>query len=90
MVGGDAGLEAHREWWADLVANVAHVGRTPRATDGPVDEAPLAHLVARLGPPSPPPANIDPRRGIPASWQFALFCAALLLEWASRRLRGAP
>lgn len=87
--GGDDAVERHRAWWADLVASVAHVGRIRRASTEPVDEAPMAHLVERLGAPAPPPAGIDPRHGIPRSWQFGLFAAALLLEWASRRLRGA-
>lgn len=89
MAGGDDAVERHRAWWADLVASVGHVDRVRRSSTEPVDEAPMAHLVERLGGPAPPPAGIDPRHGIPRGWLFALFAAALLLEWASRRLRGA-
>lgn len=86
--GGDA-VEQHRAWWADLVASVAYAGPVPRASEAPVDEAPLVHLIERLGPASPP-ADAAASGGLGSAWLFALLGAALLAEWASRRLRGAP
>jgi len=87
-LGGRADAVArHREWWASLVASVAAarsltVGRPP-----PRDESPLARLTQLLGEPAaPPPAGPAAR-----SWTgllFGLLLAALLLEWASRRLAG--
>lgn len=90
MGGGDDALEQYREWWSHLVAGVADVGRVPRAPIGPTDEAPLAHLVQRLGPQSSVPPGSAPRRPISPGWLFGVLAGALLLEWASRRLRGAP
>lgn len=86
---GDA-LEQYREWWTDLVARVAYVGRTPRASSEPLDEAPYAQLVGSLGIPSQAAPGPIQGRTIPTAWLFSALAAALLLEWTSRRLRGAP
>lgn len=89
MSGGGDAAEAHRTWWADLVGAVAYAGRIPRAqTAASVDEAPLAHLVDRLGPASPASAPAAARR-ISHSVIFGLLAGLLVLGWASRRLRGA-
>jgi hypothetical protein len=87
MAGGDDAPERHRAWIAGLVASVAHTGRIPLAAP-PTDVAPLASLIDRLGPPSP--AATDQRHSAERTmrWVFAVLCAALLLEWSSRRLRG--
>lgn len=88
MAGGEDAPEAHREWLAGLVAQVAHVERVELDAP-PVAPAPLASLIDRLG-----PASGDAPRGAPTDmslvigWIFAVLCASLLLEWASRRLRG--
>lgn len=88
MAGGDAAPEAHRTWLAGLVARVAYTGRATVAAP-PTDVAPLATLIDRLG-----PAAADGARGasrdpnVILRWIFAALCAALLLEWASRRVRG--
>ena len=91
MAGGDGAAERHRDWWAGLVASVAHVGRVPESPVAPVDEAPLASLVDRLGPPAAPaaPALTASAASVPSSWLFAALAALLIGEWASRRLRGA-
>jgi hypothetical protein len=76
---------AHREWLARLVAGVAYTGRYPLQAPA-ADVAPLATLVGRLG-----PAAAAAGRGssaIPPAWIFGLIIVGLVLEWASRRLRG--
>jgi hypothetical protein len=88
MAGGEGAAERHRDWWAGLVASVAHVGRISRSQSAAVDEAPLASLVERLGPAATPAQFAAPAR-ISSAWLFAALAALLLGEWASRRLRGA-
>jgi hypothetical protein len=92
MAGGDEAAAAHREWWSRLVAAVAYaplVAR-PEAPDAAIDETPLASLVDALGPASTfDAASVPVRDGTrPTRFLFALVVGALLLEWASRRLRG--
>jgi hypothetical protein len=89
MGGDEDAVEEHRSWWAGLVAGVAHVNRAPLPGGAVVDEAPLARLVDRLGPASPAPAKATTRHTIPPALLFGVLAAALLLEWLSRRLRGA-
>jgi hypothetical protein len=85
MQGGEGSVAAHRAWWADLVAGVAYA---PSAADEPGNPAPLASLVAALGPASPRPPAEQP--SVPRHpWLVAGVVLCLLLEWASRRLRGA-
>ena len=92
MAGGDEAAAAHREWWSRLVAAVAYaplVAR-PLPPDAAIDETPLASLVDALGPASPFEARAPTRDGTRTTrFLFALVVGALLLEWASRRLRGA-
>jgi hypothetical protein len=93
MAGAGDAVEQHREWWANAVAAAAYlpsiVNRQSSIMD---DRAPLASLVAELGPSvGPPPSTIgslpDARRLLlPAA---LLLFACLLAEWSSRRLRGA-
>jgi hypothetical protein len=89
MAGGEDAVDAHRDWWAGLVAAVAFAGHTSLGAPIGTDEAPYAHLVGRLGPPSVRPAGSSSFPRIPTSWLFALFSLALMTAWASRRLRGA-
>ena len=90
MGGGEASVQAHRDWWADLVAGVAYAARVMKQPRPVADEAPLATLIDRLGPATAAPAGSAPGFGLSRAWLFGLLAAALLLEWASRRLRGAP
>ena len=92
---GAAGSEAaHREWWSRVVASVAYAppaaAGAPETTSddlAPGASAPVANLVARLG-----PARV--LSGMPGGPQvdrrllLALMMILLLAEWASRRLRG--
>ena len=87
MAGGDDAPSRHREWIAGLVASVAYTGRTNVAAP-PTDAAPLASLIDRLGPAAPEWKEAGLDHEIVARWVFGVLCAALLLEWASRRIRG--
>jgi len=90
MAGGGDAVEAHRTWWADLVAAVAYAGRIPRPLSAAsTDEAPFAHLVDRLGPPSAPTGQTANPASISQSALFGILAGLLLLGWSSRRLRGA-
>jgi hypothetical protein len=87
-------VAAHRAWLARAVASVAYAPRANSvgsgARNGAADPAPLADMVARLGPRSGGVPSSDPfRTEVPSSVLFGIMLAAFLLEWASRRLRGA-
>jgi len=91
MAGAGDAAEAHRTWWADLVGAVAYVGRIPRPLSAAsVDEAPLAHLVDRLGPPSAAFGRATNTPRISNGALFGILAGLLLLGWTSRRLRAAP
>ena len=92
MAGGDESAVAHREWWTRLVAAVAYAPLVPRASGmTSIDETPLASLVDALGPPTPMDGRLaTPRDNSRVTWMlFVLVAASLLVEWTSRRLRGA-
>jgi hypothetical protein len=82
------GPAAHRAWWSGLVATVAYAPEVKAATRVGDDPAPVAATIDRLGPPSAPDAGGMWRPGLDV-W-FAVIAGALLFEWGSRRLRGAP
>jgi hypothetical protein len=88
---GPAGADdAHREWWASIVAAAAPhpLGSPEPGLDQRLDAAPRAALAAALGPGTEaPPA---PGRAGGVSWRVMLVLAAAALfgEWSSRRLRG--
>jgi len=92
MAGGDESAAAHREWWSRLVAAVAYAPLIPRGSGmTSIDETPLASLVEALGPPTTmdgrPATRTDRAR---VTWMlFLLAAASLLVEWTSRRFRGA-
>lgn len=90
MTGADDAAAAHRAWWSRLVSSVAYAPLAP-LSPGMLDEAPVASLIAALGPPAAvgevPPAGDGDRW---TRWYFAILLASLLSEWGSRRLRGAP
>jgi hypothetical protein len=93
MAGGDEAASAHREWWSRLVAAVAYAPVVPRlsAMGVAVDEMPYASLIDALGPATPLDARLT-RTADPLATDrllFALVVMSLLVEWTSRRLRGA-
>lgn len=81
---------AHRELLARVVASVAYGPRIPVQSAFTADPAPLADMVERLGARS---ASLDAQSplGVEVSSAvlFSILLASLLLELASRRLRGA-
>ena len=88
MAGASGSERAHREWWSRVVSSVAFAPAAfVNESRDAFGAAPVAFLSDVLGParalssavPSPP---IDRR------WLIALMMALLLIEWASRRLRG--
>lgn len=88
MAGDTLAPDRFRTWVAALVGRVAVVGRTPQEATG-ADPAPLAMLVDRLGSPTPPAATIGESNAALPWWLLALLTGAFLVEWASRRTRGA-
>jgi hypothetical protein len=94
MAGAPGSEAAHRAWWTNIVGSVAYSSHPERSEGSAVRDrstmsAPLATLVDRLGAARPsPPANFE--RWTPDSrLLLALMLALLLIEWTSRRLRGA-
>ena len=81
------GPARHRDLWAGLVASVAYAPRARLATPVDDDPAPVASTIDRLGSPTPSESGL----GWPGSevW-FGVLALALLVDWTSRRLRGAP
>ena len=92
MTGPDGAVEAHRRWWSGLVASVAYRATLSRTMTVEVQDAPLARMVAALGPPDSSLrlafAGAGANRDGPAWWLCALALVALVAEWGSRRLRG--
>jgi len=95
MEGNDDGIDAHRAWWNALVSDVAftpHSMRDEATSAWPGDAAPYADLVARWDVPAattvtaPLTEQTTSRRWI----LYLVAVIALLGEWGSRRLRGAP
>jgi hypothetical protein len=89
MEGGEMAPDDHRAWWSSLVSSVAFSPLLP-VGGGRGDPAPLAALHASLGP-SDNRDDADLARRIP--WGQVLLAACLFLlmiEWTSRRFRGAP
>ena len=90
MEGGDDAVREHRSWWTSLVSKVAYAPRTRNVVaDSTSDAAPMAALVASLG--------TNTRSSVPdilfagsdwMTWLFAVLSLGLLIEIASRRLRG--
>lgn len=83
-------VAAHRAWLARAVASVAYVPRIAVAVDSASDPAPLAELVDRIGARSRSAGAATPMQNkMPSSVLFGILLVSLLLEVASRRLRGA-
>jgi hypothetical protein len=91
MAGAAGSERAHREWWSRIVASVAYAPTVPVAgasATANVDwAAPVAALTDRLGPPRVLASDL-PASPIDRRWLIGAVCLLLLVEWASRRLRG--
>lgn len=98
MEGREESADEHRRWWSEIVSAVAYAADTSTLvkrdrTVWPGDAAPVADLIARLGPPTPDSAigaNASSRAQVPLWLLYLVAAAALLVEWGLRRLRGAP
>ena len=92
MEGADGGVVAHRAWWSSLVAAVAYAPViAPKPAIAPATDAlaaPRARLVDALGAATPMARSAGDAERSP--WVVAIALVLLLLEWGSRRLRGAP
>ena len=92
MGGVENSSRDHRAWWTGLVSSVAYARRTPLVRPPlPVDDAPVAELVASIGPRSAGSGvarqTVNPTHWL--AWLFTLLSLAVIVEVASRRLRGA-
>ncbi len=79
----------HGEWWGRLIASVAYAPAAPGIADFRADPAPLASLIGTLGAPTDATAAATGRAALPLLPLFILALVLFLLEWFSRRLRGA-
>jgi hypothetical protein len=90
MAGGDSGITMHRRWWVARVADVAYAPRIPLASPVDVDPAPLAAWYGQFGSPTRVSAGMPAPPWSPSlAWLFTTALVALLVEWTSRRIRGA-
>jgi len=88
--GGEGAVRDHREWWTRLVGSVAYAPAIPRDARASGDEAPMAALVAAIGPKAPAGTLVTLSKS-PSDWMallFVLLALGLIVEVASRRLRG--
>ena len=90
MSGGADSPAEHRQEWTRAVASVAYAP-TVRSSALATDDAPIAGLVAALGPSSQQPGpTLASAAGSISLWLlFAILSLSLLGEWASRRMRGS-
>ena len=89
MSGGDSSPAEHREWWTKAVSSVAYAPVVREAFISS-DNAPVARLVAALGPSSQTTTSLASHARSISLWLlFAILSLSLLAEWASRRLRGS-
>jgi hypothetical protein len=87
MLGGTSGVDAHRRWWSGAVGSVA--AERADSVVARADGAPLASLVAALGPAAS--AETAPQQPLRDPLPLTLLVVAmtcLLAETASRRFRG--
>ena len=87
----DDAVEGHRLWWAALASGVAYAPRFEQVVTGGVEPTPLATLIGTIGTPAPAELELasilDDPRLLPLL--FGILAGLLLIEWMSRRLRGA-
>jgi len=88
MQGGAGAVAAHRAWWSRMVGSVAAVPLPPADESSSAEGAPLARFIDALGPATALAPAASAPRGLPG-WLLPALFALLLVEWASRRLRGA-
>ncbi len=88
MQGGADAVAAHRAWWSRMVASVAATPMPAAGENSSAESAPVARLVAALGPSTAVEPPEAPARRLPI-WLFPALLICLLSEWASRRWRGA-
>ena len=99
MAGAPGAETAHRDWWSRIVGSVAFAPLVSNEKAAPTDavpatvgaafDVPVAMLIDRLGPPrAGPPADVQ-RWSPDSRILLALMLVLLLVEWTSRRLRGA-
>ena len=88
MQGADESGTDYRDWWSHIVASVVATPESSEDTPDASEGAPLARLVDALGPASAIPTTAVTSNGFPP-WLIPLLLLILLLEWTSRRLRGA-
>ncbi|MFT3690950.1 hypothetical protein [Paenirhodobacter sp.] len=92
MAAQDDAAQGYQDWlagWLSLVAQAPRGDATLGVRQiGLDDPAPMAEWVAAFGPAGPGGAPVAERPDLIARL-FATACLALLLHWASRRLRGA-
>ena len=92
MGGGENSVRDHRVWWTGLVSGVAYALRSSAGGNAvPTDDAPVARLVAAIGPRTAGQGvarqRVNPTHWM--AWLFIFLSLALIAEVASRRLRGA-
>jgi hypothetical protein len=86
MAGGPGSDAAHAAWWARLVSGIAYAPSAGMSVGA--GSAPLAWMVARIGPSRAVPPGANARPPIDRRLYMALIIVLLLIEWGSRRLRG--
>jgi hypothetical protein len=87
MAGGPGSDAAHGAWWSGLVSAVAYAPPS-RTDDASLGSAPLAAMVARIGPARPVPEAARGRPPIDHRMLMIIIMILLISEWGSRRLRG--
>lgn len=89
MQGNARAVSDHRNWWSGLVSQVAHAPRVTIASS-PDDRAPFSDLITIAG--NATKAPIAAKSLADGRWRFIwilVLLGLLMLEWTSRRLRGA-
>ena len=87
MAGGPGSEVAHRAWWSRLVSGVAYAPPAGADETG-TSAAPLAAMIARIGPARPLPPGMGGRAPIDRRVYMIVIMVLLLAEWGSRRWRG--